>query len=218
MFRAPPEVGLGARQVLIELHADLAERLAEIRAEALEPADEIDARIAVDRIDLVIVDPGAPLAVHIARERRWVVRFAIAEMIGGHLPIPRIALEGELEIAPPDFVVVQQRARLRGRHVIVEAVIAGIGLEPIALQQRTRTPPPAMRAPILRAPPIGAERLVVGRDRGDDIVGTAELGQRELDAGAGGLSGFQENEFMLVRDDHLTPVDLPGLPPSFAAP
>jgi hypothetical protein len=42
-------------------------------------------------------------------------------------------------------------------------------------------------------------------DRGDDVVWPAEPSERKLDAAPGGLSRFQEDEFMLVRDDHPAP-------------
>jgi hypothetical protein len=55
-------------------------------------------------------------------------------MIDGHLPVPRIALEGEFEIAAPHFVVVEERAGLFRRNVIVESVIARAEAKPIALE------------------------------------------------------------------------------------
>ena len=53
------------------------------------------------------------------------------------MAVPRIAVEGELEIAPPNFVVVEQRSGLFRGDMIVKSVIAWISLEPIALEQWT---------------------------------------------------------------------------------
>ena len=60
-----------------------------------------------------------------AREGRGLSLAAIAVVIERDLPVPRIAVEGEFEIAPPDFIVVDERLRFGRLHVIVEAVILG---------------------------------------------------------------------------------------------
>jgi hypothetical protein len=66
-----------------------------------------------------------------------------------------------------------------------------------------------MSAPILRRAPIVSELALPGffdiSDRGDDVVRPAESSECKLDTASGGLSCFQEDEFVLVRDDHPAP-------------
>src|SRR5512143_2770023 len=62
-----------------------------------------------------------------------------------------------------------------------------------------------MQPPVLSAAAAGAPRLIFPGERGDDVVRPAKLGQRELDAGAGGLLGPEEDELVLVREDHWWP-------------
>jgi hypothetical protein len=63
-----------------------------------------------------------------------------------------------------------------------------------------------MHAPILRRPALIVQDLLpplLGvADRSDDVVGSAQLAKRKLDAGACRLSRLQEDEFVFVRDDH----------------
>src|SRR3990170_4707520 len=141
---------LGARQLVIEFDADLAKHALEVLFQGLKPAEEVHANIAVEAVDLVIVQPRPLVIFEELREGRRRLPAAIAEMIGRNLAVPRVAVEGKLEIAPPDFVVVEKCARFLRRHVVVEAVVLRHGLEPAALEQRPRALPPAMLSPITR--------------------------------------------------------------------
>jgi hypothetical protein len=70
-------------------------------------------------------------------------------------------------------------------------------VERVALQVRGRLV-------VLRAAAAvrAAERLVLLGDRGDHVVRAADAGERDLDAGPGGLAGLHEDEAVLVGDDH----------------
>ena len=59
-----------------------------------------------------------------------------------------------------------------------------------------------MKLPVLRAAPLYAPRFVDRGERRDDVVIAAELRQRQLDAGAGGLVRLEEDEFVFVTDNH----------------
>ena len=59
-----------------------------------------------------------------------------------------------------------------------------------------------MQPPVLGAPATGAPRLILPGEGGDDVVRPAEIGQRELNAGAGSLLGPEEDELMLMRENH----------------
>ena len=54
-----------------------------------------------------------------------------------------------------------------------------------------------------RPPPAaGSSRFILPGERGDDVIRPAKLGKRELDAGAGSLLGPEEDELVLVRENH----------------
>jgi hypothetical protein len=59
-----------------------------------------------------------------------------------------------------------------------------------------------MQPPVLGAPASGAPRFILPGEGGDDVVRPTKLGQRELDAGAGGLLRPEEDELVLVRENH----------------
>src|SRR5262249_31939806 len=138
---------------------------------------------------------------HEGGKGRRLVLVPVAVMIERNLSVPRGAVEGEFEIALPHFVT-DARARLGRRQMIGEAVIGRGEFEPAALKQRAWGVPPAMQPPILRPTSIGAPRLVDLGQGGDDVQRPAQIGERELDAGAGGLLGLEEDEFVGVADNH----------------
>src|SRR5512135_3386929 len=57
--------------------------------------------------------------------------------------------------------------------------------------------------PILRAASACAERLVDFSERRDDVVRPAKLPYGKLNARPSRLLGLEEDEFVLVRNDHL---------------
>jgi hypothetical protein len=58
-----------------------------------------------------------------------------------------------------------------------------------------------MKSPVLRAPSMRSQDLVDLGERSEDVGRSAQLGQCELNASSRGLPGFEEDEFMLVRND-----------------
>jgi hypothetical protein len=101
--------------------------------------------------------------------------------------------------------------------MIVEAIILRGEFEEAALYERARALPPAMKSPVLRAPSMRPQDLVGLGERSDDVGRSAQLGQRELNASSRCLPGFEEDEFMLVRDDQSWPLMLTVVPGSMVA-
>ena len=97
---------------------------------------------------------------------------AVAVRRGDH--VERVPLDGEGEVVVPGLAAdhLDDAART---HV---GVRAGVGVV------------------VLRAhsPGGGAQLLVLRADPGDDVVGSAVARQRDLEAGAGGLAGLDEDE------------------------
>ena len=155
-------------------------------------------RKSLDRIDIVIVHLCPLVRMDEGGERRRLFLVPIAVVIERHLPIPWVALEGEFEIASPDFLV-DVLADLRRLSVIIVAIILGLQFDPL---QRMRRFPPAMQPPVLRPSSIGTQRLIHLAEGRDNVFGSAKLAQGKLDACPSGLLGFKENELVLVREDY----------------
>ena len=171
---------------------------------ALAPvaADEIDGDGAADAVELIVLNARAASPHELLEARPHPFRLGLV-VIPRDLPVPGIAVEGELEIGVPDL-----RPEIGGggfrRHVLVEADAS----MPIALgphQQPAEKRPPRLErmfdAIILRAPrpPVGFR---FGAERRDDVVGAAQRRERRLDARSRRLRRLDEDEFMRVRHDH----------------
>src|SRR6185437_16380556 len=148
-------------------------------------AEEIDLELGPFHIDLVIVDIGAAAACHEALEA-LPARLGLGLVeVPGDLPVPRIAVEGEFEIAPPD-VVAHIGAHEMRRHMLVIAdarVMVALGPPEQLSPQRTLRLQRMLDAIILRRPAL-AVLLALLSVRRDHAIGPAQLRQSRLDGRA----------------------------------
>src|SRR3989337_5247 len=117
-----PEARLGAGKLLVARKSDLCEGTLEIAIEILVAPNEVDADVPIEAVDLVVLHKRPTPATHVRRKGRRAIPAAIAKMVGRHLPVPRVPIEGEFEVVPPDLVVIEQSTGVFGRHMVVETV------------------------------------------------------------------------------------------------
>ena len=174
--------------------------LFELRRKVLVRDDPIHAEFAVDHVDVRVRQRPRAHLLQKLQQRRPRLLVARAPVIQRNRLVPRVALDRELVVAAPDLLA-DERTNARSRRVVLEARAFAARQQPAPLAERVGRQRNAAIVLRTRIPELAPQR-VVGVAR-DDVVRAAELRQRDLDAGTGGLARADENEPVSMRDDHV---------------
>ena len=179
-------VALGAREVRRTGQVELLPHVGELVVEVLVAQHPVEGHLAADAVEPTVVGQLLdPVLVDVGLEVGELGEVLVLPEVERDDGVPGVPLDREGEVVGP-CLLPHQLARRLGTHVVVG----------LARQRR--------RLEVLWSAATGGapQRLVLGADLGDDVVGSAHLGQRDLHTRASSLAGLEEDEAVAVGRDH----------------